>query len=318
MQAKEGALCVLVAALTGGGLALIGAPTITVTLEQQASRGASPSPLVRIPIVAVDPDASTMAAGAPHPEPTADTGRTAAPGPLRAMPDEVRVCWSPTARRLLANSAKATLERTGARVRAMTESTRGVRNRIARGEDHIGLIAGAPSDDELAQGMHSRVLGYHVLVAIVHERNPLRDLPRHALRAAMIGETREWSRLGVSSHRPIVVASLVEDPFTDQATSLEALGDRLAPGAERHATDDAVCRYVAEHEGALGLCSLAAVGRAPAGVRILTIDAVAPTAAEYASGRYPFSIPVRVLTKDARRGAWLDDGIVDGALSPVP
>jgi ABC-type phosphate transport system substrate-binding protein len=232
------------------------------------------------------------------------------------LPDEVRLCWSTTARRLLGVAARASLERAGARLRVLTESDRGARGRLLRGDDDLALIAGAATEEERAQGVVSRVLGYHVLVAIVHERHPLRDLPRHQLQAVLDGAATRWTHVAAHLPGPIVVAGVLEDAFTDQATSQTLLQQRFPAGAKLLPTDDAVREFVAEHDDALGLCSLAAVARAPAGVRVLTIDAVAPTVAAYTSGRYPLASPLRVLAKDARRCAWLDDRIAAGALSP--
>lgn len=306
-------MCAMVAALVGGTLALVGVPT-TPALPPDAADEAPAAPegkLIRTRV-----DAMAVAAG-----PAAATGdailRARAEDSLGGLPQELRLCWSPTARRLLGSNAKQRLEQLGTRVRVLTESDRGALGRLARGDDDLALIAGCVTDEERRHGFTSRVLGYHVLVAIVHENNPLHGLPRHLLRAALIGEASAWQHVGAGSAAPITVVGVAEDPFTDQATSLVLLGDRLARGSSRLATDDDVRAFVAEHENALGLCSLAAVRRAPRGVRVLLVDTIAPSAAAYAAGQYPYASPIRLVSRDMRACAWFDDGFGSDALSPL-
>ena len=312
MQRRERAMCVLVAALTGGVLALVGAPGMPATpLEAPTILEVTPiEPPTRTKVV-VDGDPLVAIAGE-------TAARARAPQSRSDVPSEVRLCWSPTARRLLGSRARLDLEQLGARVRVFTESDRGALGRLIRGDDDLALIAGSLTDEERAHGIQSRVLGYHVLVALVHEKNTLHGLPGHLLRSALIGEARDWQHIGGAKSAPIAIAAVAEDPFTDQATSLVLLGDRLARGTQHLKTDDDVCAFVAAHEDALGLCSLAAAGRAPRGVRVLLVDTVAPSAAAFAAGLYPYASPIRLLAKHSRLCEWLDEGIGSDLLSPVP
>lgn len=317
MQHRHRFLCLLTAALTGGALALVGAPAPPQHSASPVATDEAPAPRWFAPFLTdttatADPTTPAAPAAEPKPRPIRD-----AAGSTPELPRQVRVSWSPTAKRLLAAGARAALEGQGVHVRAMTESDRGVRGRVVRGDDDIGVLAGAATDDERAQGLHSRVLGYHVLAAIVHERNPLRDLPRYLLHAAVVGSASEWSHLGANRAGPVQLVTVTQDPFTDQASSLIVLGDQVAATAVRLASDEDVRRYVAEHEGALGVCGLAAVERVPSGVRVLTIDAVAPSATAFVAGRYPFASPVRVLAREARRCTWLGDEPGTGVLSMV-
>jgi hypothetical protein len=312
MGQRERLLCVLVAALTGGALALVGAPApVSLPHEEPLTPAVATQRLMRTPVTAM----------AVAPTPAAPLGEAArgarAAASLADLPAEVRLCWSPTARRLLGQAAKAQLERLGSRVKVCVESDRGARGRLARGADDLALIAGVATDDEREHGVVSRVLGYHVLVAIVHENNPLASLPGHLLRAALIGEATDWQHLGAGRSAKVTVAGVAEDPFTDQATSLVLLGDRLARGCQRLADDDAVCTFVANDEGALGLCSLAAAQRLPAGIRVLRVDNIAPSAAAFVAGQYPYASPIRLLAKDARHCAWLGDDLAGDALSQL-
>ncbi|MEZ5966646.1 MAG: hypothetical protein R3F56_22605 [Planctomycetota bacterium] len=208
--------------------------------------------------------------------------------------------------RLLGHEVRALLETDGSHLRTMVESDRGVRGRIARGGDDLGLVAGCNAHEENMHGLERRVLGYHVLVAVVHESRSLRDLSGHALRSAATGHATLWSHLGADRPEPIEVVAVAEDAFTDQASSQVLMGERMATAGLRLPTDADVCRYVAEHETALGLCSLAAALRCGLAVRVLTVDSVTPSATEFVAGRYPLAAPVCVLAKDHHRLAWLD------------
>ena len=304
-------LAVVATALISGALALIGAPPPTVDLDDVAPAVHDDGPPRRFVVDELDP---ALVGAAPGVE-MAPQGRAAAqPAPIDR---EIRICWSPTARRLVGDALKLNLQRRGAKVRVLTESDRGARGRITRGVDDLALVAGLPNEEELGHRLTSRVLGYHVLVAVVHEANVVHSLPRNQLRDALIGVSTAWAHLGARG-AGIDVVAVEEDPFTDQASSLILLGDRLARGTKRVLSDAAVCEYVGEHPAALGLCSLAVALRHGRNLRILQVDAVAPSAHAYAAGRYPFASPVRVLARDPSLLALLPQGGLDEVLSPPP
>lgn len=319
MHGRERLLCVLVTALAGSAFALVGAPAAPDVLGSTSRPGNAPDTgehaLLRTPIVHADLPARPAAVPAPAPAPPRNSARRSAPEPR--LPDEVRVSFTPTAHRLLGPNVRASLERRGARLRAITESDRGALGRVERGADDVGVLTGQPAHDEPAKGLVSRVLGYHVLAVVVHEQNPLRDLPRHLLRAVLRGDATLWVHVGVDHGGRVEVASVWDEAFADAAGTVALLGERLAAGTERLDNDDDVCRFVARNPYALGLCSLAAVARNAEGVRVLSIDGVAPTLTAYASGSYPFAQPLRILARDARRASWIGNELGRGALSPA-
>lgn len=305
-------LAVVATALVSGAMALIGAPPPTVDLDAPPAAIHDDAPARRL-VVDNELDPALIPA-APGVEMAPRARAAAQPA---ALDREIRICWSPTARRLVGDALKMDLQRRGAKVRVLTESDRGARGRITRGVDDLALVAGLPNEEELGHHLSSRVLGYHVLVAVVHEANVLHSLPRQQLRDALIGVSTAWAHLGARGG-VIDVVAVEEDPFTDQASSLILLGDRLARGTKRLLSDAAVCEYVSEHKDALGLCSLAVAQRNGRNLRILQVDAVAPSARAYAAGRYPFASPVRVLAREPSLLALVPAGGLDEVLSPPP
>lgn len=313
MDKRARILAVLVSALAGGALALVGAPPPMPSVDEpsEAHRQAPPAALHR-EMVAAEPDVDpALIAAAPGVEMAGRNPASQAP-----IEREIRLCWSPTARRLVGTTLRGNLERRGAKLRVLTESDRGARSRLVRGDDDLGLVAGAPNSEEIGHRLASRVLGYHVLVAIVHHDQPLHGLPRQQLRDALIGVSTAWAHLGGSGGL-ITVVAVEEDPFTDQASSLVLLGDRLARGTKRLIDDEAVCALVAQTPDALGLCSLAAAQRR-GDIRILKVDTIAPSASAYAAGRYPFASPVRLLSRDQNLLTLFDPGNLSDVLSPPP
>jgi hypothetical protein len=296
MEGKDKLLGVLAAALCGAALALMGAPSVASQAgsEPPAIGAAAPEP--------TPPRAPILPASAP-PAAAATAARISARDP--ALPPEVRLCWTPSARAAVGGAVRAHLEAGAARVRTFLESERGARGRLLRGDDDLALVAGEPAAEEAAHGLVSRVLGYHVVVAVVHPDNPLRGLPRHLLRAAMVGEATDWQHVGSPVSARIGVVGAGEDAFTDQASPRVLLGDRLARGAGRLRTDAEVCAAVAADPHALGLCALAAARAAAPAVRVLEVDGVVPCAAAAAAGRYPFAAPVRIVARARAALAWL-------------
>ncbi|HLU38797.1 MAG TPA: hypothetical protein VK081_05390, partial [Planctomycetota bacterium] len=111
MARRDKLLCVVAAALSGALLGLAGAPAVPdLPPPTPARETAEPAPLRR-----------TVIEGPPAPAPSV-AERTRAPRARPDLPSDVRLCWSPTARRLLGEKVHGHLESLGARVRACTES----------------------------------------------------------------------------------------------------------------------------------------------------------------------------------------------------
>ncbi len=314
MERQAQVVWILAAALTGGALALVGAPTAPIQPPLAFEHG--PDPVFELParelIVSAAPSVS--------PEPVRVDARKALDGAPTVrnapVPVAVSVCWSPTAKRLLGPKVHALFANRGAHLDTHLESNLGAAARVARGLDDLALVAGEAAPIEIPRGVVARTIGYHVLVPIVHASCDVRGLTSGSLLRALTGADDDWSHLGSLRRARIDVVAVEENAFSDQASALAMLGDRLTPSTRRLADDDAVATLVAGDINALGLCSLAAARRA--NVRVLTVNAVAPDVSTHLAGLYPFATPVRVLARDAARMAWLESTSLDVALSAAP
>ncbi len=318
MERQARVVWILAASLTGGALALVGAPAPPPFSLLDADAGpchvleAPVRELVEVPTGEGRVPAASQAA---RTEERVALGTASGSGPA-PIPIAVSVCWSPTARRLLGPKVHALFAKRGAHVETHLESNLGAASRVARGLDDLALVAGEAAPIELPRGVIARTIGYHVLVPIVHAGSDVTGLTSDSLHRALTGAADDWGQMGSARRARIDVVAVEESPFSDQASALVMLGDRLGAGTRRLSDDDAVATFVAGNPNALGLCSLAAAGRT--NVRVVNVNAVTPGVGTHLAGLYPFATPVRVLARDAQRLTWLEAGALGVALSAGP
>lgn len=317
MERQARVVWILAASLTGGVLALVGAPApppLPPVDADSGPRGALEAPVRELIEPVLGQGGLPVASPAPAEQRVAvDAARSPS---AAQVPLSVSVCWSPTARRLLGPKVHALLANRGARVDAHLESNLGAASRVARGLDDLALVAGEAAPIELPRGVIAKTIGYHVLVPIVHAGSDVTGLTSDSLHRALTGAADNWSHMGSARRARIDVVAVEESPFSDQASALVMLGDRLGAGTRRLGDDDAVATFVAGNPNALGLCSLAAAARA--NVRVLNVNAVTPGVGTHLAGLYPFATPVRVLARDAQRLTWLEVGALAIAVSAGP
>lgn len=161
------------------------------------------------------------------------------------------------------------------------------RHCAADGVDHVGNIP----------------LGFTAFVAVMAKASAALPLTRGTLSRALTSDARTWAEVDPSLP---ALAIKVQGPTPDPGIA-DGLYDRLlAPGAHirrdgayvgHGANAELVATVVATTPGAVGIVPYAQALAHADTLKMLSLDGVTPDVATIASGRYPASAPLILLTK---------------------
>ena len=150
---------------------------------------------------------------------------------------------------------------------------------------------------ERRRGLVATPVARDIKVAIVNPANPVTGVSVAQLRALHQGRIQSWAALGWRD-KPIAVIFRVHclDRREPVRTFLgiDARLANLAKRAIKVRTDKQLIDYVARFPTAIGITSRVFIEGEP--VRALALDGVTPTVAEAASGRYPFTAVLSIVT----------------------
>ena len=156
-------------------------------------------------------------------------------------------------------------------------------------------IVGVPlSPNENQHRLVVKVLGYYIVVAIVHRNNTVTSLFDGPLRKVLDGRIGNWGELGWQNLQiqPVYEAPVRRD---DPAAKLLQMTDKAAQIAVLLPNGDRVMDYVSREPRALGLVTLTRLKSRRGGVRYLQINTVRPTVANYLRGAYPLGCTFRLV-----------------------
>jgi len=167
-------------------------------------------------------------------------------------------------------------------------SSRGVAD-IRRGIAQIGMSSRELNDTE-RQGLEIHRLGLDGLALITHADNPVQGLDSDQVIAIFSGRTRNWSGLD-GADRQITVINKADGRATltvfleHFGLTSDAIRADMMIGENQHGI-----RAVAGNPGAIGYVSIGAAAHEAArgsGIRLLSLDGVAPQTALVQAGEYP-------------------------------
>ena len=160
-------------------------------------------------------------------------------------------------------------------------------------------------DQEISKAVERGVQPYANVVAmdgiaiIVNPGNPLDKITKSQLLAIYTGRISDWSELGGSAGK-IVVVSRDTASGTFEAFNELALGKaRVRPDALMQASNQAVASVVARTPGAIGYVGL---GYLTPSVKTLTYDGVNPSHKTVLTGEYKLSRPLFMYTQGEPKG----------------
>lgn len=173
-------------------------------------------------------------------------------------------------------------------------------------QNGTAAIVGVPSSaNEHKHGLITKVVGYHIVVVIVHRDNNLTTLFSEPLHRILDGRINNWDQVGWQ-HLPIQPVQEAPSRRDDAAARLLQMTGKAAQLAVLLPSSDQVIDYVSQEPRALGLVTLAKLGSRRGKVRHIDVHTVPPTVANYLRGAYPFGCAFRlVYTQTTQRDAGL-------------
>ncbi len=170
------------------------------------------------------------------------------------------------------------------------------------GGQALGALAGGTADcallgRDLRQdegGFAAAVVGYDAVVFVVAAGNPVEGLEVEQLAGLYDGSVDDWSRVGGAALAPVRYARPANKAVTRR---VDAAG--VAPGsvvALVLETDGEVLAAVRGEAGGIGYVSRSSLRADPDGLRALKVGGIAPDDVPVASGAYPLSLPLAVVS----------------------
>lgn len=163
---------------------------------------------------------------------------------------------------------------------------------VAAGQVELGMVSDAPI--ELPAGLRSTVVARDAIALIVHPTNPITSLTLIQAREMFAGRLHRWEAVGGTSG-PVQVISREDGSGTRAAFERSVMGDRrVTPNALVMPSSATVVEWVSEHPDAIGYVSMGYLG---AGVRPLVVEGLAPTPENAATGAYPLTRELLLVTQ---------------------
>ncbi len=245
-----------------------------------------------------EPAPAPLVATAPR-QATADTGRQATePVGRRSL----RVFCSTTVKSTFGHSLERSFERSHPEVDLvlLEDRDRNCIGNVIMGNGAAAIVGVPLSPNESKHGLVAKVLGYRIVVVIVHPNNPVTSLFDGPLRKVLNGRIGSWGELGWLNYQ-IQPAHQVSAARSDPAARLLQMTDKAAQIAALLPNGDRVVDYVAREPRALGLATRSRLRAHKGQVRFLQINHVQPTVTNYLRGAYTFGCTFRLVHTRGRR-----------------
>lgn len=183
-------------------------------------------------------------------------------------------------------------------------ATLGIRTAAAGKSDIGGSCRPAKPDiSKLEEGVKMTHVGWDALVVMVHPENPIDNLTIRQLYDIMTGKVRMWNEVG-GTNEPIVVVVR-----TGKMSGVGYMGRKMLfndPRANYYRrainlkSSGPVERKVEKRRNAIGISGVSSAKRRK--VKMISLEGIAPSKANVASGTYPFYRPLYLMTKGDPQG----------------
>ncbi|MHC4512837.1 MAG: type 2 periplasmic-binding domain-containing protein [Planctomycetota bacterium] len=215
----------------------------------------------------------------------------------------LRVFCSPTAKSTFGHDLEKSFERAhpGIDLVLLEDRDRNCIGNVIMGNAPAAIVGVPLSPTENQHGLAAKVLGYRIVVAIVHRNNPVTSLFDGPLQKVLDGRIGSWGELGWLNYQ-IQPAYQVPTGASDPAARLLQMTDKAAQIAALLPDGDRVVDYVAREPRALGLATRSRLRAHKGQVRFLEINEVQPTVPNYLRGAYALGCTFRLVhARDRRR-----------------
>jgi len=157
----------------------------------------------------------------------------------------------------------------------------------------IGMSSRELTPAEQGKGLNEIVVAIDGIAVIVNKDNPVSNLSVDQIRDIYTGAVTNWSQVGGTAGR-IAVISREEGSGTRGAfEEIVRFQGRLLAGANESTSTGAIKAGIAQNPNAIGYISLGSVDDT---TKALSVDGVAPVAANVTNGAYKIARPFIVLT----------------------
>jgi phosphate transport system substrate-binding protein len=166
----------------------------------------------------------------------------------------------------------------------------------------VGLLSRPLRPDET--GLNAFAVGRDGVALVVHRDNPVKALDNEHLVGLFTAAYVNWREVG-GPDRPVVLVGLADGrPLREAFLDFFALTTSRVKTEPTYSSEQ-VLAAVAASPGALGYACLGRAEQAAAKqqpIRLLPLRGVAATMAEVRAGRYPFTRPLLLLTRERPAG----------------
>ncbi|NJC88567.1 MAG: phosphate ABC transporter substrate-binding protein [Desulfuromonas sp.] len=222
------------------------------------------------------------------------------PGPISAE-ELLRYAGATTLQRSFMPEAARTFQAdTGVHIQIEGGNTNPGIKALLAGEIDMAGAGRHLTAEEKKQGLVEHFIGWDVLVIVVQRTNPVEKLTIAQLRGIFSGEIKNWKEVG-GKDEPIVVVT------SPKGSGMRASVQDLVLKEKGFTANEVVSgvvgqadQQVAMFPAAITAVSLSMVDNSR--VKTLTVDGVAPTAANVAAGRYLLAKPLALVTRGQPKG----------------
>lgn len=169
---------------------------------------------------------------------------------------------------------------------------------VSSGKADIGLASRSLKDGEKETGLKSTVLALDGIAIIANEGCKVSDISLDALGKIFRGEITNWSNVGGESLQIACIGREAGSGTRDGFEDITKTKGKCKLQSELTSTG-AVISSVANNKNAIGYASLSAVENQK-GIKVLTVDGVAPSEATVKDGTYKIQRPFNIITKDGQ------------------
>ena len=164
---------------------------------------------------------------------------------------------------------------------------------VQEGRCDIGLSSRGLKAEEKESGLDAVVLAYDGIAIIVNPENPVSDLSLETVAEIYTGGIANWAEVGGNDAEIVLIGREAGSGTRDGFESITDTEDTCKYRQELTSTGD-VITTVSQNPGAIGYASIASVKDT---VKVVTVDAVAPTEETIRDGSYAVQRPFVLVTK---------------------
>ena len=180
---------------------------------------------------------------------------------------------------------------------------------IIDGTADIGDASRPIKDKELDKAVSmgvtpkAHVVAMDGIAVVINPSNPVRALTKEQLKKIFTGGISDWSQIGGSGGRIVVVSRDSASGTFEAFNNLALDKAKVRPDALLQASNQAVGTAVAKTPGAIGYVGL---GYLTDSIKAIPINGIAATKETVLSGEYPLSRPLFMYTNGSPSGAVKD------------